>query len=326
VISLSCGLLLVPARADPGSVEALVKQLDVEAERVAAIKALAALKAEALPALPPLLALLHSSASKRELCQELVKALVALGPGALPGICQDLEKGQSVAWLALVCEQYGKAAESALPALAKALEQATPRDRTALVRALAAPRSKTALPALERALLLKVNGTGEALGHLGEVALPVLQQTLKQEDAALRNQAIAGLRLLGPAAIPALSGALSDDKTAQAAAFALEELGMQARPAIPALEKVLAERAHSYAADALAKMEALDALVRVLQGPNLEARGYAAAALGAMAGKAQAAIPALEAARRKADSTLREDIDMALEIIRAAKTVETPKH
>jgi HEAT repeat protein len=102
----------------------------------------------------------------------------------------------------------------------------------------------------------------EAVGTLGETAIPILVGSLKDTSADIRRGAALGLARVGaPAseAVPALSAALADSEPTvrQAAAQALGEIGPAARAAVPELVQGLKDRTRGY------RDPAILALVRI---------------------------------------------------------------
>jgi HEAT repeat protein len=122
------------------------------------------------------------------------------------------------------------------------------------------------------------------LGRLGtpegDVAMPILADTLQTGDRQIRHQAVLALGKLGdPAGLPHIVKSLSDADTdmRRFAALALGNMGSRAEPAIPELLKMVTNRAENadvrvQAATALnaigkggAARDAVPALVRVLE-------------------------------------------------------------
>ena len=110
------------------------------------------------------------------------------------------------------------------------------------------PAAKEAIPALLAALTEKVRlgnkAIPEALAGIGTEALPAILQAMKSADPYVRSEAIAAIRILGPAAkgaVPALTGALEDQNRAVQinACMALAALGPAAADAAPSLKRRL---------------------------------------------------------------------------------------
>lgn len=126
-------------------------------------------------------------------------------------------------------------------------------------------------------------------------------ETLRAGNADVRLGAALRLEEIGPdakPAVPQLIEALKDDDTRvrQCAASALGAIGPEAKAAVPHLAAMLPEEdCGSEAGYALGKIgePALPALLEALKGEDGEARLHAAAALGDMGPKAKAAVPLL---------------------------------
>jgi hypothetical protein len=95
---------------------------------------------------------------------------------------------------------------------------------------------------------ISVTGTqvaaAEALGHIGQPAVPVLAEALMDSDPAVRLQACRALAYMGAkagSAVPALQRALNDPEVAvrEQAAAALGQIGAAAEPAVPSLIQML---------------------------------------------------------------------------------------
>jgi HEAT repeat protein len=87
----------------------------------------------------------------------------------------------------------------------------------------------------------------DALGRIGEPAVPALIQALSHPDPEVREQAGRAISLIGPkaaAAVPELVRLLDDesDSVRRQAARALGQIGAAAKAAVPALIKQLERR------------------------------------------------------------------------------------
>ncbi len=84
----------------------------------------------------------------------------------------------------------------------------------------------------------------DALGRIGQPAVPALTDALLDADSAVRLQACRALAFMGAqaaGAVPALQRALNDSEISvrEAAAAALGQIGAAAEPAIPELNQML---------------------------------------------------------------------------------------
>ena len=84
----------------------------------------------------------------------------------------------------------------------------------------------------------------EALGHIGQPAVPALTDALMDSDPAVRLQACRALAYMGAkasSAVPALQRALNDPEVPirEQAAAALGQIGAAAEPAVPSLIQML---------------------------------------------------------------------------------------
>ncbi len=84
----------------------------------------------------------------------------------------------------------------------------------------------------------------DALGRIGQPAVPALSDSLADTDPFVRLQACRALAYMGAQAkdaVPALTHTLNDSETAvrEAAAEALGQIGLPSTPAVPALMQML---------------------------------------------------------------------------------------
>jgi HEAT repeat protein len=132
--------------------------------------------------------------------------------------------------------------------------------------------------------------------------------SLKDKSPAVRSAAVSAFFKIGPAgetAVPQLIELLDDKLIAQEAAMTLGRMGVKAKPATPALIRLLKtaegyERLH--AAEALWLIDqdydtAVPALIESLKDPYLPILCDAARVLGKIGPRASAAVPALVAVR-----------------------------
>ncbi len=232
----------------------------------------------------------------------------------------------------------GPAAQSAVPALVRALDDPDASVRSNANKALASV-GRGALPELVAALAgpseRTVRGAAAALGELGACARPAvpdLAQLLERPEAAIA--AARALSRLGPAASGAIPHLVRGLESAsggerQARIQALGSMGPAARAAVPSLEACL-ERGEDalHAAAALGSVgpaagHAVGALVRLLQGgpgageaavDGIDAlvRSAAAGALGSIGSAALPAAPALIEALDSGSELLRQEAVRAL--------------
>jgi hypothetical protein len=92
----------------------------------------------------------------------------------------------------------------------------------------------------------------DALGRIGQPAVPALADSLADTDPFVRLQACHALAYMGAQAkdaVPALTRTLNDSETAvrEAAAEALGQIGLPSTPAVPALMQMLRGKSTSAA-------------------------------------------------------------------------------
>ncbi|MFC1783765.1 HEAT repeat domain-containing protein [Planctomycetota bacterium] len=165
---------------------------------------------------------------------------------------------------------------------------------------------------------------------LGPGAVPVLIQTLQDEDATLRSQAAIYLMFIRPPArqaVPALKNALQDpDITVRInAAYALGKISpaQQGKLAVDVLARALDSDDHTvklWAVFTLAALgptidEVVPALVKAVKDEDILVRHSAIDALGAMGPAAQQALPALRQLKNNPDEAIRQAAAEALEKI-----------
>ncbi|WP_406695840.1 HEAT repeat domain-containing protein [Singulisphaera sp. Ch08] len=180
---------------------------------------------------------------------------------------------------AQVLSRIGPAASRAVHALVAALNDPDGDVRTEAARALMTtkPDSRVVLPALVASLHAGPDRgfpmARYVFGSLGEVAVPVLIDLLKQDNAKVRRAAVAGLSEIGPGAKAAVP-------------FLVEELRVPDRNSREAVVHALAGIGP----------EAVEPLARALRDRDPRVRGGASLALEMLGEKANASIPALIAA------------------------------
>jgi HEAT repeat protein len=196
------------------------------------------------------------------LMDNLVEATAALGPGVVEKILPSLERPEIRKFALRVFANLGPGAAAAVPALIKAIESPaeTPADlefkrEAQFVLGQIGPSAKAAVPALVRALASdheEIRGSAAfSLGKIGpesREALPVLREMMQKDSSdRLRRLAVWTVLRINPdnprvqkIALPILIGALESDRefVRLEAATTLGELGVVAKSAVPALEKL----------------------------------------------------------------------------------------
>jgi HEAT repeat protein len=245
---------------------------------------------------------------------------------SLPKLLADLgsPKAQVRSRAALALGELGPDAQTAIPALVKALkdsDETVARQAGRSLRAIGAP-TRDDLPLLIEGIRdanpRVRNYAVEALGKMGaeaRSAVPALAQVLKakETDTELRQQAARTLGQIGPAAtaqgVPALSEALKSPEAVvrEAAAETLGKFGGQAKAAVPALLATLEDNETTVRRAVLAALaqigpgaqETLPKLRPAFKDPDSQVRCHALdvlGRLGAEAGKDKEAMAALKAA------------------------------
>jgi HEAT repeat protein len=267
------------------------------------------------------LPLLQSQASlRRDISTEVrlqtraAKALVEIGPPAVPALFELFKDDQQTSDLAAagVLRAIGPAI---LASVVERLKDPDRRIRGGAAQTIAkfGGEAKNAVPAL----LVVLNNADpglrsyvlSALAEIGaesKPAVPQLTKLLNDDSYAVRDGAIRALGEIGPearTAVPALAFLLEDsDETIRCTtALALGKIGTAAMPAAPALRLALHDTARNFAreaASALAKIDphAEDAIVLLtdfLGAEDLVFRCRAAMALGEIGSAAKRAVPAL---------------------------------
>ncbi len=170
----------------------------------------------AVPELEALLAALTSADEQR--AEAAVSPLVALGESALLPLLKMLDSADpDHRWWALrALATFDD--DRARVALTRALQDPAPAVRQCAALGLRHRPSPQAIPALVAALAdrdrLLARLAGDALGALGERALPALSEAARNEDPAVRIEAVRALALAQiKEAIPVLFDALQDAST-----------------------------------------------------------------------------------------------------------------
>jgi HEAT repeat protein len=157
--------------------------------------------------------------------------------------------------------------------------------------------SKSLLPVLTEALKSGtpelVQAACQAAAKIGPDAqklLPDLAASLGVPDSAVRKEALAAMRKVGPTkeTVSAVAGVLQekDADVVQEALGVLEVLGKESRPAVPALVRLLGDQKdlHKKIVAVLSKVgkEAVNPLIKALDDDSAALRLGAAKALGEM--------------------------------------------
>jgi len=215
----------------------------------------------------------------------MVHALVAMGPDALPAIL-ELARHEDPRARASGVTALGKLRhEPALPLLLAALGSDEARVRDAAARAVARFEGIAVRPLLSR---LDLPGAADALRLIGK-----------------------------PAAAP-LADALFDPERAAGAARALRELGANARPALEAIERAVADPGHPGRAD----------LIRALRVLPASRRTEAVVLDALRSGDADARAAVLATRELDADALHRllDDPEAALRVAAAGRLLKAGRH
>ncbi len=200
----------------------------------------------------------------KEAAPALIKALMD-EPTATGRPSQRYDRIRTIAFKALV--QIGP---EAVPAMAKALQNDEFTFRRMQVASVLGNIGREAVPALTAAIRDKDRSVRwsaiDALGNLGppsKEAVPALIEALQDADVVLRWKAAEALGSIGPeakGAVPTLTKALQDESciVRMQVALALGRMGPKAKQAVPALTKVLQDQetvVRRFAAEALKQIE-----------------------------------------------------------------------
>jgi HEAT repeat protein len=146
-----------------------------------------------------------------------------------------------------------------------------------------------------------------SLAGAGEAGVQALLQGLRHENVKISRASAYGLSAAGAGAVAGLESALADERTETVvhAAFALGELRHLAAPTTPKLLALLDPSTdvviRQTVAEALALIaepqeQVVEGLIRCLQDEDAQVRFITGLSLCRMGAKAEAAVPALEAA------------------------------
>ena len=189
--------------------------------------------------------------------REAAIALSQIGSPAVPALTEALKDNRANVRLnaALALGRIGAVAKPAIPPLielSKAPNLAVQQQAIEALGQIGAD-AQTAVPVLVAALKhpnwqIRAN-SAHTLGEIGspaESAIPALIIALNDLDAVVRQRATVALSKMGSVAIPTLLNTLKDQKqnvqVRSASAYALGEMGMTAKSAIPALIEVFQDK------------------------------------------------------------------------------------
>jgi HEAT repeat protein len=299
-----------------------VLQEKSEWSREAAIRVLAAIGPDAVPALTEAVQVPRDR-------DWVVRAFAQMGPRAATAVSplqEMLEKSKDVDVRLTVVQVLRIIGPEAVPALVRALR----RDADLGVRRQAAYALGTigrdaepAIPDLMEALRDPDLGpvAGQALGRMGPKAAAPLLAVLHDKSSKVRGYAYNALEQLGPAlkpVIPDLVRQLKGDEATRTATARL--LHMIGPDTIPALLTAMRDKEDTYAWLVIGQLGpkatgALPALLDLLKDKEPVVRQRAARALGIMGQAARPAAPALREATQDPDADVRRAATEALKMI-----------
>jgi HEAT repeat protein len=177
------------------------------------------------------------------------QALSSTGKEAVPRLLESLKGKNSLLrkWAAVSLSSIGPEAKDAVPALIECLEDEDRNLRSWAASALGhmAPESKAAIPALIKSFEKEDFGatrgqTGssvDALSRFGPMAVPALNEALKDPNVKIRASAAGTLAMIGTPAKEATSNLIAalkdkDEWVRQNAGMALVRIGAAAVPAL----------------------------------------------------------------------------------------------
>ncbi|MFH1923257.1 MAG: HEAT repeat domain-containing protein [Planctomycetota bacterium] len=193
----------------------------------------------------------------------------------------------------------------------------------------ARPQENVATPATEAGVEPATEAAStpvpEGHGH-GGLPLEEIEKALQSGNPQIRMGAVRALRKKGAVAIPTLKRAAQDQEDPEvrsALVAALGEMGVEAKEAMPTLEKALADddwHVAAAAATALGKMgaDAIPALNEALGDENPEVQAAAVTALGRMGPDAnEAVLPVLKETLQDAERDPKVRSAAAVALVRA---------
>lgn len=254
----------------------------------------------------------------------------------LVAVLQNKEEYSDTNGVDLAGQQLVAMGAAATPALLELLRKGNETGRANAARLLGyiCEPLKQVLPALERAFRADPDQevrriAGKALGDIGEPALPILVNALRNGDGAMCEVAAQALVDLGPKAAPAVPALIevlrSETRLARAsAADALGAIGPAAAPSVPGLIKALDDgdtlvrkrAAAAFGAFGPRSAPAIPNLIGSLRDTNPDVRAFAARSLGRIGNNSAPVLQALqEALSREQELFPREEISYALMVL-----------
>jgi HEAT repeat protein len=293
---------------------------------------------KAAPAVPALIGLLQG---RKDVPGEAMRLLAAIGPtaqAAVPGLRLLLhsEDEYTVINAAEALWKINGEADEAMPILVNLLRSRGPGTGAAVsgVFYTMGPAARAAVPALLEALRepdwdlqwAAACALEAVVGPVTPEAIPGLVSALRHPSGRVSGAAANALEKIGPASVPALTGALKDRTpiAREWAADVLSRFGQEARSAVGALGSLLNDTeadVRIWAAIALAmiarKASVLPILVEGSSHPdNAVVRERSVRALGALGPIAKPAVPSLEEALADDDEAVRQAADEVLKRMR----------
>jgi len=293
---------LVAQRADPGRLKPLLQTALASPNtdlRKAGAAGTAALGGAAQLGVRGLLDLLADDHAAGRVAA--VQALGQLGPKAASAVAPLVARLGDVALQSLIIETLGKIGPAAAPAVPRLIELAGTTDQRASV-----------LPALTK------------IGPGASTALPLIYACLKDQAGDVRAAAATAVAAIESDQAKALATLipLAGDSSARmrrAAGAALVRFGAAARPAVPALVRVLpseSERGDALRALKVIGVDSVPELRKMLAIKDARVRTFACESLGALGPAAKEAAPQLHELLAQ-DAALRSPITAALAKIEA---------
>lgn len=309
----------VLATVGPAALSALVEALEDEQTAREAARAIIRLGEKGKAAIPALLNAARTHPDiHRTLRQSIFDGFVAFGPDAIPHLAAALKDDDLRGWAIGALGCFTEYPDKVIPALLEELKHGPYPRAAAESLAVFGPAAKGAVPALDRLLNHKdpyARWDGivalRKIKPLTPADIPKLVERLTESSMESGLYNIEALKHLGPGAAPALAGTLGSDgkDVRRRAAHTLGEFGPEAKPALPALRKLLRDE-------------------------DVRTRVSAARAIWQIAEDTESAVPVLAAALKDAEWILRSAIlrtlgeigPAAREAVPAIRDVVAQKH